>query len=36
MSYLAAFIFTGVLMVGIAWFLCECLETVLDVEGDQL
>jgi hypothetical protein len=35
MTYLAAFIFTGVLFAGLAWFLCECLEASLDVEENQ-
>jgi hypothetical protein len=34
MIFFAAFIFTGVVVAGLAWFLIEALETALDVEGD--
>lgn len=34
MTYLAALIFLTVIAGGIVWFLCECFEQALDVEGD--
>lgn len=34
MVYLAAFIFTGLLVGGLVWFICQALETAFDVEGD--
>lgn len=32
MIYLAAVIFTGVVVAGAAWFIVECLEQALDVQ----
>lgn len=35
MIYLAAFLFTAVVVGGLAWFVCECLESALDLEDLQ-
>lgn len=35
MIYLAAFLFTGVIVGCIVWFICGCVEGAFDLE-DQL